>query len=84
MSNGTYTLRNVQNHEQILAESTDLAKVLLVKLWNAYHYDVTSVIYDADGDVVNRQTLNRFEYQVELSVRPNPFAYVEADFLAIK
>lgn len=70
MSGQVYTLRNAQNHEHVLAQSPDLTAVLLVKLWNAYHYGVDTVIFDADGDVVNRGTLNRHAYQIELSVRP--------------
>ena len=77
-----YTLRNIQNHEHILAQSPDLTAVLLVKLWNEYHYNVQTAIFDADGDLVNRNTLNRHAYQVELSVRPN--ANIEADFLKIR
>ena len=65
-----YTLRNVQNHEHILAQSSDLTAVLLVKLWNEYHYGVQSAIFDFEGNLVNRETLNRHAYRVELAVRP--------------
>lgn len=65
-----YTLRNVQNHEHVLAQSSDLTAVLLVKLWNEYHYNVQSAIYDFEGDLVNREILNRHAYQVELKNRP--------------
>lgn len=65
-----YTLRNIQNHDHILAQSSDLTAVLLVKLWNEYHYQVRSAIFDQDGTLVNRETLNRHAYQVELAVRP--------------
>ena len=70
-----YTLHNVENHEHVLAQSSDLTAVLFVKLWNEYHYGVKSAIYDLQGNLVNRQILNRHAYQVELAVRPeNPFA----------
>jgi hypothetical protein len=83
-----YTLVNVENASHILAKSSDLTAVLFVKLWNDYHYGVKSVVLDADGDVVNRLTLARYAYQVELSVRPNAELFavlssVETDFLAI-
>lgn len=78
-----YTLRNVENHNHVLAQSSDLTKILFVKLWNDYHYGVKSVVEDADGDIVNRLTLARHAYQIELSVRPNYILSIEEDFLAI-
>ena len=66
-----YTLRNVQNHEHILAQSPDLTVMLLVKVWNEKQYGVECAIFDEYGDLVTNRQLNRHAYQVELSVRPD-------------
>lgn len=71
-----YTLRNVENHNHILAASNDLTEIMAIKLYNELRFQVKSAIYDDIDDMVSSKEIARYMYHLELNRRVDTYSTI--------